>query len=247
MQEGRCLNCEQVLQGSFCHGCGQRASTHRLSIKHFIEHDVVHGIWHIDKGILYTMKGVLTNPGKLSRNYIAGKRAGHFSLVTLLVLLVGLFLFLFSLKNFPLYDLQINQESSLDFTTFVSKSSKWLMLLAVPLVAYASKRIFKKLEYNYTEHLAMSGFFMVGVLCIILVFLGLSFIPIFDTIRILPFVGLAIVIYLFFAYRGATEGLYTKRGYVINFVLQLLLGSFYLFWFVTAMMCVYVFYRYASR
>src|ERR1044071_7443960 len=92
----RCLNCDTELQGAYCFKCGQKASTHRFSASHFIAHELVHGIWHIDKGILYTLKHVLTRPGRLSREYIAGKRTGHFSLVTLLIFLVSLVLFILS-------------------------------------------------------------------------------------------------------------------------------------------------------
>lgn len=47
-----------------------------------------HGILHVDKGILFTIKHLLTRPGAFIREYIDGNRAGHFKPV-LLVMILG--------------------------------------------------------------------------------------------------------------------------------------------------------------
>ena len=60
--EKQCMNCGQPLKGHFCYQCGQSANTHRFSVLGFLAHDVVHGIWHVDKGILFTIKEILLRP-----------------------------------------------------------------------------------------------------------------------------------------------------------------------------------------
>lgn len=59
-----CLNCAAtVVPYNYCPNCGQKTTTHRYSIQHFIAHDFVHGIWHVDKGILFTLAGLFKRPG----------------------------------------------------------------------------------------------------------------------------------------------------------------------------------------
>lgn len=69
---GTCLNCETVLTGEHCHGCGQPAHIHR-SVKG-IGHDLMHGVLHLDGKLAYTLPLLALKPGQLTRRYIAGER-----------------------------------------------------------------------------------------------------------------------------------------------------------------------------
>lgn len=89
MSATHCLNCKTSLHGKYCHACGQTSSTHRLSLGHFLIHDAVHGLWHVDGSFLYTLGQVVRRPGKAALEYIAGKRRKYFNLVTLLLLIAG--------------------------------------------------------------------------------------------------------------------------------------------------------------
>src|SRR4051812_15937136 len=51
-----CLNCGYEVINNFCSNCGQSTATHRLSIGHFVVHDLIHSIWHVDRGIFFTLK-----------------------------------------------------------------------------------------------------------------------------------------------------------------------------------------------
>src|SRR5690606_21269807 len=79
MRSTNCLNCGKQLTDKFCSGCGQKSDTHRISFKHFIAHDVLHGTFHIEKGILFTAKEALVRPGKAALDYIAGKRIKYYN------------------------------------------------------------------------------------------------------------------------------------------------------------------------
>jgi hypothetical protein len=57
----------------YCANCGQKTITHRYSIKHFRTHVFIHGVWHIDKDILFTLKGLFMRLGKNVREFIQGK------------------------------------------------------------------------------------------------------------------------------------------------------------------------------
>ena len=72
-----CLNCETTLQGAFCHACGQKAYIHRTISA--ILHDLVHGVLHLDGKLWNTLPLLVFKPGRLTREYIEGKRARHVS------------------------------------------------------------------------------------------------------------------------------------------------------------------------
>ena len=71
----QCANCGAHLTGTFCTGCGQKAHVHR-SLLHVGE-EFLHGITHFDGKAWTTLPMLLFRPGKLTRDYIEGKRARH--------------------------------------------------------------------------------------------------------------------------------------------------------------------------
>lgn len=79
-----CTNCDAALVGRYCHACGQTAHVHR-SIGHMLE-EFLHGILHFDSKAWRTLPALILHPGKLTRDYIFGKRTRYVS---------PLFLFLF--------------------------------------------------------------------------------------------------------------------------------------------------------
>lgn len=84
-----CLNCGTALADHFCAHCGQPAATHRFTLRHLLLHDLPHSVWHVDKGLLYTFRQMLTRPGLTIREYLAGQRARHFRPISYLLLLIG--------------------------------------------------------------------------------------------------------------------------------------------------------------
>lgn len=236
-----CLNCESEIVGKYCHNCGQPASTHRLSFKHFLAHDLVHGIFHLDKGILFTLKHVMFRPGFMVNEYLAGKRSGHFNIATLLLLLVGLFLYVVSLKHLPLPALKVNGENGTTLVQFVVHYSKWFLLLLIPISAKATKDIFSKLNYNGTEYIVLNAFFFSGVFFIMLLFIGLYFIPTLNNAYILLVEVAAIVCYLIRAFRQVTFSIYTKGAFVMRMCLYFICLLAYLSGIIAAILAIYLF------
>ena len=73
MTTKNCLNCEKELIDNYCSGCGQVADTHRITFKNFIFHDLLHGTFHLEKGILFTAKQAAVRPGKAALDYREGR------------------------------------------------------------------------------------------------------------------------------------------------------------------------------
>lgn len=70
-----CLNCEQPLQlaDKYCSNCGQLNSTKKLAFDDFFN-EFFAGVFAYDSRLRRTLKALLFHPGKISRDYIEGKR-----------------------------------------------------------------------------------------------------------------------------------------------------------------------------
>ncbi len=94
-----CANCGQHLHGHFCSNCGQQAHVHR-SLAHVGE-EFLHGITHFDGKAWQTLPMLIFRPGRLTRDYIMGKRARYIAPVPLFLLVVFLMFFVFSFVHMP--------------------------------------------------------------------------------------------------------------------------------------------------
>lgn len=92
--ESACLNCGTRLVGAHCHACGQRGHVHRTLGAFF--HDLLHGVLHFEGKTWRTLPLLVWNPGKLTREYIDGKRASYVSPIAVFLFIVFLCYALFS-------------------------------------------------------------------------------------------------------------------------------------------------------
>jgi hypothetical protein len=88
-----CSDCGAETSGKFCSNCGQPTHVHR-SLLHLGE-ELLHGVMHFDGRIWRTLPLLVFNPGRLTREWIQGKRTRYVSplaifLFTLFVMFFGL-------------------------------------------------------------------------------------------------------------------------------------------------------------
>ncbi|WP_068070708.1 DUF3667 domain-containing protein [Novosphingobium lentum] len=86
--EGACLNCGTALVGSHCHACGQAAHVHRTLGAFF--HDLAHGVFHFEGKIWRTLPQLVLHPGRMTREYVDGRRAAYVSPIALFLFCVFL-------------------------------------------------------------------------------------------------------------------------------------------------------------
>ncbi len=98
-RDGRCLNCDAILAGAYCHTCGQRAHVHR-SLGALL-HDLLHGVLHFEGRIWRTLPMLALHPGALTRRYIVGERARFVSPLALFLFSVFLMVATFSTIGGP--------------------------------------------------------------------------------------------------------------------------------------------------
>ena len=84
--ESACLNCGTVLIGEHCHACGQHAHVHRTLGSFF--HDLAHGALHFEGKVWRTLPLLFLEPGRLTREYVHGRRASYVSPIALFLFAV---------------------------------------------------------------------------------------------------------------------------------------------------------------
>jgi hypothetical protein len=90
---GACSNCGAVLQGPYCHVCGQNADDHKRSILH-LGWEAIEGLLHLDGRLLRTAPDLFFHPGRLARDYMDGRVARH--VPPFRTFLVALLIFIFA-------------------------------------------------------------------------------------------------------------------------------------------------------
>lgn len=216
-----CLNCNTELNSKFCPKCGQKASVHRYSLKHFIEHDLIHGIWHVDNGVVFTIKELFTRPGHSIREFINGKRVGYFSFITLLLLILGISHFLGDYTQVKMSDLMPDTSKGAlnDIEEFTKRNPKTTLLITIPFYSIFSFLWFRKSKLNLTEHFVLNSYKTVAESLITLLFLILTIF--YTNIKVLiiiySIISLFTLIYAFWFYRQFFSAYgYSKKSLIIR-------------------------------
>jgi hypothetical protein len=156
-----CLNCGHIITEKYCGNCGQKAATHRFDLRHFFEHDIVHGVFHLDKGFPFTIKQMFSRPGFAVREYIEGKRISYFNPVTFLLLVIALNIFVITVSGFRYSDLMPAPDTTgtLDKVQhFQTKYMKQMYLVTIPMLSLCSFLIIRRGKQNYAEHLVLNTY-----------------------------------------------------------------------------------------
>ena len=228
-QAANCLNCDNIISEKFCPNCGQNTNTHRITFKHFVLHDILHGVWHFEKGLLYTLKEAITRPGSAALEYISGKRIKYYNVFYLTLLIIGFILLLN--HYFDIISNHINRPEILDKSTvaedklneFLENYSKQIIFAFVPLIAFNSFILFKRSKLNLSEHFIIAGMIFLGIMIINATFLALSFlqfiIPDFKDI-IADFINIAtplsLLLFLLFNYYKVFSPRYNRFQIIIR-------------------------------
>lgn len=216
----KCLNCGNDVVGKFCSSCGQKVDTQRITTTHFITHDLVHGVWHVDRGMFFTLKESILNAGKAASEYIEGKRIKYYNVFYLSLLLLGANILL---KHFADHQEDLNMKSGGDMAAiaiFLKSNIKIILLLFIPVISIVAFFIYKKSKLNLAEHAIIAGFLFCGMISLSIIENTLSLLPepvvkILDY-SIFPVLGLIKVIFPAWAYYQALSKNFSKLGFVFR-------------------------------
>lgn len=225
MKSSSCLNCDEAVERNYCSNCGQKTDTYRITLKHFLFHDIVHGVWHMEKGIIFTLKQALLRPGKAALEYIEGKRIRYYNVFYLILLLTGLGIFIESVYNASLlkYISFATPDPVKDSRAIevLEKYVKFFLLLAIPVYAFNSYILFNKKKLLYSEHLIIFGMYFVGIILITLFQSVIMFTEFVENLAFIAdwsnvFISALLLIYIVKGLYDAFGKSYSKIGFSIR-------------------------------
>ncbi len=163
--ENTCQNCNREITENFCVNCGQKKFK-RIDRK-YISDELQYTVVHWNKGLLYSIKKLIKNPGKTARTFVEGDRVNHYKPISMVFILSAFGAFL-SVKVFGFVDVMkaqmmtANKSMSAGFAdsyiSFYMNYSSFIMLALIPIMAIFTKLAFKKWGHNYYEHIVINAY-----------------------------------------------------------------------------------------
>lgn len=162
MSQNLCKNCENTCEGNFCSNCGQKTNTKRLDWNYIFD-ELKYTFLHINGGLLYTSKQLLTRPGDMVREFIEGKRVKHYKPILLVFVLAGITTLLlhYSGDLDLLEKLKPQKNNPFDpklYAELVSKYYTYIQLASIPIISLCTWLGFRKWGYNYIENIIINSF-----------------------------------------------------------------------------------------
>lgn len=120
----KCPNCESEVAGNYCHFCGQKYHDHKETFGELV-YEFFSDFTHWDSRFIKTILPLLLNPGKISIEYINGKRKSQFHPIRLYIFSSFVyFLLIFSCgKTNQTTSLKLNNSKDSTSTQIVNDSS----------------------------------------------------------------------------------------------------------------------------
>ncbi len=120
-----------------------------------------HGLFHFDKGILYTIKLLFTNPGKTIREFIAGKRVKHFKPISFVIVLATVYGLLYNylhLNPGVSFSDEKGRKAFEMVNQWITNHYALSSVIMLPIYSLATYFVFKKQGYNFIEHFVINAF-----------------------------------------------------------------------------------------
>ncbi|WP_051197616.1 DUF3667 domain-containing protein [Flavobacterium soli] len=185
-------------------------------------HDVLHGVWHLEKGILFTIKEVFKRPGQAALDYIKGKRIRYYNVFYLALLIIAIDVVLLHYRQKINQDF-IDPNRAEDVGDFLANFSKIALFSIVPLLSINAMLIFKRLRLNFAQHMIISGMSLLGMLLISVFYFLTDFLNHLDlkiSFGYLETISFFLIPFFpIWSYYDATRKLYTFWGFCWRIIL----------------------------
>lgn len=254
-----CRNCAHEFEGNFCNQCGQTAHTHAIDW-HYIWHEIPHSVWHLDRGILFSLRELCTRPGHTIREFIEGKRVNHYRPLALLLILGAITAFVSHSLNISLMKSSQQVFTPTETSThmkdvqaqmyhFMEEKQALGQIIMIPFFAFGFWRLFKRKGYSYPQLLVSQAFInnfsmLVSLVTILLFWLFGGTAVAFKSVT--GFSGVAMIGYTVLANLQLFRDKLTASAIVVRTIVGYALGylSFVLFvGFITAGVALYMDYQ----
>jgi hypothetical protein len=206
-----CKNCNTEVTLNYCPNCGQPKQLKRIN-GHYIIHEIEH-VLHFEKGILYTIRELLMNPGKNVQQFITENRS---RLVKPIIFIIITSL-IYSVINhfFHIEDGYVNYSETKASATsaifnWVQQHYGYANIIMGVFIAAWVKLFFRKYQYNFFEILILLCFVMGMGMLIFSVFGIIQGLTHFNLMQVAGIAG--------FVYSAWAIGQFFDKKKIINYV-----------------------------
>ena len=159
-----CKSCNKEINSKFCPDCGQPTELKRIN-GHYIIHEIEH-VLHFERGILYTIREIATNPGQNIQKYLSENRTRLVKPIIFIIITSLIYTILNHL--FHIEDGYVKyHEANGETPSAVGSMVKWVQehygyanIMMGVFIALWLKLFFRKYDYNFYEILIMLCFVM---------------------------------------------------------------------------------------
>lgn len=206
-----CKNCNTEVNQNYCPNCGHPAILRRID-GHYIYQEI-RNVLNFEKGILFTIKELIINPGKNIKDFINENRNRLVKPILFLIVTSLIYTVLNNLIRFE--DGYINYSSDEETVTLVI--FRWIQgnygyanIIMAVFIALWTKLFFRKSKFNIFEILILLCFVMGMGMLIYSVFGIIQSLTQYKLMRIAGIVG--------FVYTTWAIGQFYEKGKAINYV-----------------------------
>ena len=186
----RCVACGADLSGRYCSACGEPAAHHDYSLKHFAE-EALETFAHVDGRVFSTFRSLITRPGLLAGNFLAGRRKSQMGPLQLFVVCNVIYFLIQPFTVFATFTSTLGIQTSerpwhrmasamvaskvaarqvpaaeyaRHFDEAAHLQGKSLVILMVPLFTLGSWVLYRGKRRFYAEHLVFAFYFFAFVM-----------------------------------------------------------------------------------
>jgi len=155
-KEHNCLNCGSHVETHYCSNCGQPNLELKESFWGFISHSIAH-YFHFDNKFFQTLTPLLTKPGQVTLDYLAGKRARYINPVSMYIFVsIVYFLVAYSPEHIKKSEDHIDRKVTTEQKAAIDSANK--VLSAIGLKSKTPNIILNKTKQGIEEGLDRSTF-----------------------------------------------------------------------------------------
>jgi hypothetical protein len=216
-----CKNCNSELNSKFCPDCGQPTNLKRID-GHYIIHEIEH-VLHFERGILYTIRELITKPGQNIRNYLSENRSRIVKPIIFIIitsLIYTLISHFFHIEEEYVNYKGLEKSSIGTILKWIQGNYGYASILTGIFIAIWLKVFFRKYGYNFFELLIMLCFVQ-GIS--MLIFAVFAFAEGLLHLKLLNVAGIIGVIYIIWAIGNFFEA--KKIGNYLKALISFLLGT----------------------
>lgn len=153
----KCLNCGHEFDTPYCGGCGQRASSGKLSMADVRQ--AVQSELHLSRGWLRTVVELTRRPGGMIRDYLDGHRVVYIGPVRYSLTIMAMTIFLTFSVLPPMFGVPVDADDAALQKAMLEASQRFGQFIGVlhaPIFALLAWAIFFRSGLGYAEHLTAS-------------------------------------------------------------------------------------------